>query len=66
VKLTLACAFGIGYVLGSRAGRQRYDQIREAAREASRRLSESGVPDRLGDYGARLEQYAAQRSGTTA
>ncbi|HEY1640493.1 MAG TPA: hypothetical protein VGG35_07390 [Streptosporangiaceae bacterium] len=66
MKLTLACAFGVGYVLGSRAGRQRYDQIREAARDASRRLAESGVPDRLGDVGARLEQYASQRSGTTA
>jgi hypothetical protein len=66
MKLTLACAFGIGYVLGSRAGRQRYDQLRELAGDASRRLAESGVPDRLGEYGARLEQYASRRSRTTA
>lgn len=66
MKLGFACAFGIGYVLGSRAGRQRYDQIRELAGDASRRLTESGVPDRLSDYGARLEEYASRRSGTTA
>jgi hypothetical protein len=66
MRLTLACAFGIGYVLGSRAGRQRYDQIRELAGDASRRLADSGVPDRLGDYGARLEEYASRRSRTTA
>lgn len=30
-KLTALVAGGIGYVLGSRAGRQRYEQIRSAA-----------------------------------
>jgi hypothetical protein len=32
-KLTLAAGFGAGYVLGARAGRQRYDQIVAKARE---------------------------------
>jgi hypothetical protein len=31
-KLTLLVGFGAGYVLGSRAGRQRYEQIARAAR----------------------------------
>jgi hypothetical protein len=66
MRLAFACAFGIGYVLGSRAGRQRYEQIRELTRDATRRLAESGVPDRLSDCGARLEAYASRRSGTTA
>ena len=32
-KLTLAVGFGAGYVLGAKAGTQRYDQIVEKARE---------------------------------
>lgn len=30
-KLTLLVAAGVGYVLGARAGRERYDQIRKVA-----------------------------------
>jgi hypothetical protein len=30
-KLTLLIAGGVGYVLGARAGRERYDQIKRAA-----------------------------------
>ena len=30
-KLTLLTGFAAGYVLGARAGRERYEQIREAA-----------------------------------
>jgi hypothetical protein len=65
VRLTLACAFGIGYVLGSKAGRERYEQIRELGRGAAEGVSRSGVRERLGDYGARLESYA-QRARTAA
>lgn len=32
-RLTLALGFAIGYVLGSKAGRQRYEQIMRAARK---------------------------------
>jgi len=32
--------FGAGYVLGSKAGRERYNQIVEIAQEAARRLDE--------------------------
>ncbi|HEY3976549.1 MAG TPA: hypothetical protein VGM79_04690 [Streptosporangiaceae bacterium] len=60
MKLTLLCAFGAGYVLGSRAGRDRYEQIRELARDAGQRLEESGVRELLEDYGGRLETYAAR------
>lgn len=34
-KLPLLAAFGAGYVLGSRAGRERYEQIRSGARKVS-------------------------------
>ena len=32
-KLTLAIGFGAGYVLGAKAGTQRYDEIMAKARE---------------------------------
>ena len=33
-KLTIVVALGVGYVLGAKAGRTRYEQIRSAARQA--------------------------------
>ena len=33
-KLTILIAGGIGYVLGAKAGRTRYEQIRRVARQA--------------------------------
>jgi hypothetical protein len=32
-KLTLAAAFGIGYTLGAKAGRERYEQIKSTAQQ---------------------------------
>jgi hypothetical protein len=32
-KLTLAAAFGIGYTLGAKAGRERYEQIKKTAQQ---------------------------------
>lgn len=34
-KLTLLAAFGAGYVLGARAGRERYEQIAASARRVA-------------------------------
>ena len=34
-KLTLLIGIGIGYVLGSRAGRERYEQIRTGAQKVA-------------------------------
>lgn len=42
MKLAKVAAFGVGYVLGSRAGRKRYGQIAAMARNASRRLEAYG------------------------
>lgn len=41
-KLTTVAVFGVGYVLGSKAGRERYAQIVAAARKASERLEAYG------------------------
>ena len=49
MRVRTVVAFGIGYVLGTKAGRERYGQILAAAKRASLRLDEAG---------RRLEQYA--------
>lgn len=40
MKLTTLAAFGVGYVVGTRAGRERYAEIVAVAQRASRRLDE--------------------------
>ena len=35
MKLRTAMAFGVGYVLGARAGRERYDQLRNLYRRVA-------------------------------
>lgn len=39
MKLGTMIAFGVGYVLGSKAGRERYEEIRVAARKAGEKAS---------------------------
>jgi len=51
LRLRSLLAFGVGYVLGSRAGRERYEQLLAAAKRASARLDE---------YGPKLEQFSNQ------
>lgn len=47
MRLRSLALFGAGYVLGTRAGRERYGQIVAAAQ---------GAGQRLGDYSEKLEQ----------
>ena len=49
MRLRRLAVFGAGYLLGTRAGRERYDQIVAAARIASSRLRA---------YGQSLEKYS--------
>jgi hypothetical protein len=53
-KLMTLAAFGLGYVLGTRAGRERYEQIRELAHTASKNLDAPGMEQHLETYRARL------------
>jgi hypothetical protein len=61
VTLTKAALFAVGYVLGAKAGRERYAQILDVAARASERLEElsargdAGRPksDRAGEHGGR-------------
>jgi hypothetical protein len=63
-KLMTLAAFGLGYVLGTRAGRERYEQIRELAHTASKNLNASGMKQHLETYRARLEAHSS-REGTS-
>ena len=40
MRLTTLVMFGAGYVIGTRAGRERYEQIVTAAEKASKRLDD--------------------------
>jgi hypothetical protein len=60
VRLTTVALFGAGYVLGSRAGRERYEQLRALAHGATERFETSGARQRLEAYGSRLEAYSSR------
>ncbi len=64
MKLRSLVVFGAGYVLGTRAGRERYAQITEAAAKAASRLgttvSQSGAD---GEPTVRLTDYVPAASG---
>lgn len=63
-KLMTLAAFGLGYVLGTRAGRERYEQIRELAHTASKNLDAPGMKQQLETYRARLGAHSS-RAGTS-
>jgi hypothetical protein len=63
-KLTAVAVFGLGYVLGAKAGRGRYEQIRELAQTASKNFEVSDLRERLETYRARLEAHSS-RTGTS-
>ena len=49
MRLTTLLTFGVGYVMGTRAGHERYAQIVTAAERASKRLEEYSARHRAGD-----------------
>lgn len=59
MKLVTAAVFGIGYVVGARAGRERYQQIRDAVRSASENFDLEAARQRLGKLAAQLDGYSA-------
>jgi hypothetical protein len=59
MKLTTVAVFGVGYLLGTRAGRERYEQILRLTQIASGKFATSDARRMLEEYGARLEAYAA-------
>jgi hypothetical protein len=64
VKIVTLTAFGAGYLLGTKAGRQRYDQILQLVRQGAQGLEGSQVQERLQSYATRLEDYGRRSSVT--
>ena len=59
MKLTTVAMFGAGYVLGTRAGRERYEQLRELGRRLAGELDGADIRGGLDSITARLESYAS-------
>jgi hypothetical protein len=66
VRLRSIVVFGAGYVLGTRAGRERYAQITAAAGRAAARLGAVPEPRADGEPTVRLSDYVAAASGNGA
>jgi hypothetical protein len=64
MKLRSLAVFGVGYLLGAKAGRERYVQIVEAVQRASKQFDEArrqrGKPSRTGSDG--LDSYLDETS----
>jgi hypothetical protein len=54
-RVTFAVGLAMGYVLGSRAGRERYEQIKRATQRV---LDSPAVQEAAGLFGARVSQAA--------
>ena len=61
MKLSTVAMFGAGYLLGARAGRQRYDQIRQLAGRLAGEFEGSAARQRLESISSWLETYARER-----
>ena len=59
-KLSLLAAAGVGYVLGARAGRQRYDQIAATARKVADNPKVQRAAHRAQDAAAHQASAAAE------
>jgi len=60
MKLMTVAIFGIGYVLGAKAGRERYEQIRSLAHNASESFDASAARQRLEALAAQLDGYSSK------
>lgn len=55
MRLTAFGALAIGYVLGARAGRERYEDIRQLASRAAQRLESYGSSGSLATWVAGID-----------
>lgn len=62
MKLTAVTMFGIGYVMGARAGRERYEQILRLARSASENFDAAAARERLEALATQLDNYSSGSS----
>lgn len=62
-KITLVAGVGIGYVLGARAGRERYETIVETASTAAEKVRRD---PRVQDAAAQAQDKAREKAGAAA
>ena len=62
MKLVAVTTFALGYVLGAKAGRERYEQIRRLALSAWERFDASGARQRLEALVAQFDNYSSGSS----
>jgi hypothetical protein len=60
-KIGTVLAFGVGYVLGSKAGRERYHQITRIAGDVSRSAPVAGTVGVAGDKAKAVATLGAER-----
>jgi peptidoglycan hydrolase CwlO-like protein len=65
VKLRTIAIFGAGYVLGTRAGRERYGQIVAAAQGASKRLEDysgklENISGKIDSFSGRIDRFKSK------
>lgn len=65
-KLTLAVAFAAGYVVGARAGRDRYEQIRAGAQKVAEnphvQAAAGAAKDKAGEVATTVAETAKERA----
>jgi hypothetical protein len=64
VKLRSLAVLGVGYVLGTRAGRERYEQIVAAAQSASKRLE--NYSGKLETFSGKIDSFSGRLDGFKA
>ena len=64
MKLRSLAVFGVGYVLGTRAGRERYEQIVAAAQSASKRLE--NYSGKLETFSGKIDSFSGRLDGFKA
>jgi hypothetical protein len=55
MRLTAVGALAVGYVLGARAGRERYEEIRQLTTRAAQRLESYGSSGSLATWVAEVD-----------
>ncbi len=61
MRLTALGALAVGYVLGAKAGKERYEEIRQLAGRAAKRLEDYGSS---GSLASRVSEIDDQRNRT--
>lgn len=65
MKLRTIAIFGAGYLLGTRAGRERYGQIVAAAQGASKRLEDysgklENISGKIDSFSGRIDRFKSK------